>query len=339
MRSTAQPAARKAGASAVPVAVVPTPRRTGAAAALQPPRAPRTGRPRRPPPGPRSSAWLRSYQRGAWALNSARPNGSGSSHCAARRLTASARADRAGRRDQSSSSSSSPARRITIWSSSIVTVDGPVAGPVLGVDGVVRPRRGRATGRSPPRRGRRCPRASRRTAGPAARPRPPRRRRRRPRAVVVVASSSSSDSARRVGLLGGAASSACAPPRGGLLLGRARPRPRARRRSPRRPRRAGRSRRRSRPWPRLDGLAVRRELVLALERLDLLDGDLELMGDPGVGAALAHPRADLVELGSQRRTGHDGGAEPISECPAARPGHAPWRERCAQLPNLRGPRV
>jgi hypothetical protein len=40
--------------------------------------------------------------------------------------------------------------------------------------------------------------------------------------------------------------------------------------------------------------------VLALERPDIADGDVELMGDPGVGAALAHPRPDLVELRLQR---------------------------------------
>ena len=47
------------------------------------------------------------------------------------------------------------------------------------------------------------------------------------------------------------------------------------------------------------GLAVRHEVVLLLERLDLLDGDLELMSDPGVGPTLADPAADLVEVWSQ----------------------------------------
>jgi carbon storage regulator len=39
--------------------------------------------------------------------------------------------------------------------------------------------------------------------------------------------------------------------------------------------------------------------VLALERPDVPDGNLELVGDPGVGPALAHPGADLVQLGLQ----------------------------------------
>ena len=38
------------------------------------------------------------------------------------------------------------------------------------------------------------------------------------------------------------------------------------------------------------------EPLLALERLDLLHGDLELVGDPRVGAALADPAANLVEV-------------------------------------------
>ena len=50
--------------------------------------------------------------------------------------------------------------------------------------------------------------------------------------------------------------------------------------------------------------AVGHQLVLALEGLDLLDGDLELVRDPGVRAALAHPGADLVELRSQRAACH-----------------------------------
>jgi hypothetical protein len=45
-------------------------------------------------------------------------------------------------------------------------------------------------------------------------------------------------------------------------------------------------------------VAVRDEVVLLLERLDLLDGDFELMSDPGVGAPLADPAADLVEVRS-----------------------------------------
>ena len=38
------------------------------------------------------------------------------------------------------------------------------------------------------------------------------------------------------------------------------------------------------------------EVLLALEGLDLLDGDLELVCDPGVGASLTHPGPNLVEL-------------------------------------------
>src|SRR5919198_115471 len=41
------------------------------------------------------------------------------------------------------------------------------------------------------------------------------------------------------------------------------------------------------------------EVELPLERLDLLDGDLELVRDPRVGAALADPTANLVEVRSQ----------------------------------------
>jgi hypothetical protein len=52
------------------------------------------------------------------------------------------------------------------------------------------------------------------------------------------------------------------------------------------------------------GLLAAHQVVLALELLDLLDGDFELMGHPGVGAPLAHPRADLVELGTQRSSYH-----------------------------------
>ena len=40
--------------------------------------------------------------------------------------------------------------------------------------------------------------------------------------------------------------------------------------------------------------------LLTLERLDLLDGHLELMGDPGVGPPLADPCPDLVQLRLQR---------------------------------------
>src|SRR6185437_8039514 len=51
-------------------------------------------------------------------------------------------------------------------------------------------------------------------------------------------------------------------------------------------------------------LAAGFQPLLTLKRLDLLDGDLELMGDPGVRASLTHPRADSVQFGSQRSTCH-----------------------------------
>ncbi len=49
----------------------------------------------------------------------------------------------------------------------------------------------------------------------------------------------------------------------------------------------------------LGRLAVGQQLVLALEGLDVLDGHLELMSDPGVGTALPDPSADLVEVRSE----------------------------------------
>ena len=171
-----------------------------------------------------------------------------------------------------------------ICSSSIVT-DGTVAGPVLGVGGVVgdrriepqpvcllamveRPSRSREAVRRrvrPPRRPRR--------RWPAPRPRPPRPRR----------------------------------PRRARLRGALPPRP-----WPPRPRHA-----RPRP-PELGGdqrvvlglqvdlvvevragsggghLVVGQQVVPLLEPLDLLDGDLELVGDPRVGATPAHPAADRL---------------------------------------------
>src|SRR4051812_16798461 len=57
---------------------------------------------------------------------------------------------------------------------------------------------------------------------------------------------------------------------------------------------------------RLGGVAVRLEVVLALERLDLLDRHLELMGDPGVRPPLPDPPSDLVELRAQRSATHGG---------------------------------
>jgi TctA family transporter len=44
------------------------------------------------------------------------------------------------------------------------------------------------------------------------------------------------------------------------------------------------------------GLAVGRESVAAAEVSELRGGDLELVGDPSVRAALADPGADLVQL-------------------------------------------
>ena len=46
-------------------------------------------------------------------------------------------------------------------------------------------------------------------------------------------------------------------------------------------------------------LLVADELVLALELLDVANADLELMGDPGIRPALAHPGADLVQMGAK----------------------------------------
>ena len=46
------------------------------------------------------------------------------------------------------------------------------------------------------------------------------------------------------------------------------------------------------------------QVVLALELLDLLHGDFELVGDPSVGTTLAYPGADLVELWTERLAWH-----------------------------------
>ena len=46
------------------------------------------------------------------------------------------------------------------------------------------------------------------------------------------------------------------------------------------------------------GLGARLETLLALEGLDLLDGDLELVRDPRVGPPLADPGADAIQLWS-----------------------------------------
>src|SRR5437763_1536032 len=64
-------------------------------------------------------------------------------------------------------------------------------------------------------------------------------------------------------------------------------------------------------------VTVGREVVLTLEGLDLLHGDLELMGDPGVGATLANPSANLVEVRAQRASCHLTVAQPIGSAPEA----------------------
>ena len=47
------------------------------------------------------------------------------------------------------------------------------------------------------------------------------------------------------------------------------------------------------------------ELLLALEGLDLLNGDLELVSDPRVGPPLTDPGADAVQLRSERSACHN----------------------------------
>ncbi len=46
------------------------------------------------------------------------------------------------------------------------------------------------------------------------------------------------------------------------------------------------------------GVAVRLQPLLTLEGLDLLDRHLELVGDPGIGAALPDPGSYPVQLGA-----------------------------------------
>jgi len=52
------------------------------------------------------------------------------------------------------------------------------------------------------------------------------------------------------------------------------------------------------------GIGIWLQRIFALEGLDLLDCDLELVCDPGVGASLTHPGADSVQLRSQRSSWH-----------------------------------
>ena len=54
----------------------------------------------------------------------------------------------------------------------------------------------------------------------------------------------------------------------------------------------------------LRSLTVGEQIVLLLEGFDLLDGDLQLVSDPRVGATLAHPGADLVQMRTERSSGH-----------------------------------
>ena len=46
------------------------------------------------------------------------------------------------------------------------------------------------------------------------------------------------------------------------------------------------------------------QALLALEGLDLLDGDFQLVSYPRIGATLSHPPADLVKLGTQGPAAH-----------------------------------
>ena len=44
----------------------------------------------------------------------------------------------------------------------------------------------------------------------------------------------------------------------------------------------------------IGGILVAEELILPLELLDLLNGDLELVGHPSIGTTLSYPASDLV---------------------------------------------
>jgi hypothetical protein len=54
------------------------------------------------------------------------------------------------------------------------------------------------------------------------------------------------------------------------------------------------------------GCIVVIELVLALEASQLVDADVELVGDPRIGASLPYPQPNLVKLGSERRLASQG---------------------------------
>src|SRR4029077_6404577 len=81
-------------------------------------------------------------------------------------------------------------------------------------------------------------------------------------------------------------------------------------------------------------------ILLALDRLDLLHGHLELVRDPGIGPALANPGPNLVELRTERPTGHAGGNLAKRPTPPAsgsrfRPSDRPNPPRTASPPCLR----
>ena len=169
-------------------------------------------------------------------------------------------------------------------------LDRPVAGPVLGVDGVVLRRPGRATGRSPPRRGRTFPRAARARACASASA--------AARACASASPASASSAASASAALRAASSAAFASS------------------SARRTSSASSSaaiasssdarRSTSSAAAGVGGaVAVGLQPVLALERLDLLHGHLELVRDPRVGTTLSHPPTDLVKLRTQRPAAHE----------------------------------
>ena len=183
---------------------------------------------------------------------------------------------------------------MTIWSSSIVTVDRPVAGPVLGVDRVVDDRRVEPQ----PVALLAVVEGALERAARAARPRrarPPRRAAALGRRLLARSLGRSAASAARRSRLGGLGLLGLEAPALGLLeLGGDLASSSARR-----------SMSSSKPAaaPSAPGSSSSRP-ALALEARDLLDGHLELVGDPRVGAPLARPGADLVEMRTQRLSGH-----------------------------------
>ena len=179
-------------------------------------------------------------------------------------------------------------------------LDGAVAGPVLGVDGVVldggvepQPvallavveraleRAGRALAPAAARPGAGALGLPRRPPSPPPRPRPARSSAASASAALRAASSAAlaSSSARRTSSASSSAAIAASS--------------------------SARRSTSSAAAPSAPDLAVGLQAVLALERLDLLDGHLELVGDPGVGATLSHPPTDLVKLRTQRPAAHE----------------------------------